>query len=119
MIGAILVFAFFATVFPIGKASMAYAQPIFLTGGRMMLAGILLLAYHWWRGNRVTVNPVLIGQLLVITICNVYLTNVCEFWGLQYLSAAKTSFIYNLSPFVSALLSYFLFHEIMTIRGVS
>ena len=50
----------------------------------------------------------------MLVLCNIYLTNVCERWGLQYLTAVKTAFIYNLSPFFSAIFSYLLLSERMT-----
>lgn len=115
MFEVIAIFAVFATVFPIGKMALLYAQPIFLTSIRMICAGILLIAYHWWSSyDRTKITPQLIYTLLLLSLFNIYLTNVCEFWGLQYLSAAKACFIYNLSPFASAFFSYFLFGEIMT-----
>ncbi len=47
---------------------------------------------------------------------SIYLCNTLEFWGLQYLSAAKTCFIYSLSPFFAALFSYLHFGERMNKR---
>jgi len=103
MFEVIAIFAVFATVFPIGKMALLYTQPIFLTSIRMICAGILLIAYHWWSSyDRTKITPQLIYTLLLLSLFNIYLTNVCEFWGLQYLSAAKACFIYNLSPFASA-----------------
>jgi len=117
MLEVIIIFALFATVFPIGKMSLLYVQPIFLTSIRMICAGIILLAYHRWSTTtRVRVTPHLVCKLFLLAVLNIYLTNVPEFWGLQYLTAAKACFIYNLSPFVSAIVSYFVFREIMTIR---
>jgi drug/metabolite transporter (DMT)-like permease len=40
--------------------------------------------------------------------------NAFEFWGLKLLTSARTCFIYSLSPFVSAILSYFIFKEKLT-----
>jgi drug/metabolite transporter (DMT)-like permease len=47
---------------------------------------------------------------------SIYLTNAFEFWGLQRLTAAKTCFIYSLSPFFAALFSYLHFGEKMNRR---
>jgi drug/metabolite transporter (DMT)-like permease len=52
--------------------------------------------------------------LILFAISAVYLTNIFEFWGLQYLTAAKACFIYSLSPFLAALFSYFQFKERIT-----
>ncbi len=49
----------------------------------------------------------------MLSVFSIYLTNVLEFWGLQYLTSAKTCFIYSLSPFFAALFSYIHFGEKM------
>ncbi len=112
MIPVILLYALLATIFPLGKASLAYVAPIFLTGARMIIGGVILLIAQWFYDkNRFGWSKRLWWQLVVLTVFNIYLTNVLEFWGLQYLPAAKTCFIYNLSPFIAALISYLLFNE--------
>jgi len=121
MLMVIAIFALFATVFPIGKMSLLYCQPIFLTSIRMICAGFLLIGYYciacrWKNHKKIRIDYSLVGNILLLALFNVYLTNVCEFWGLQYLSAGKACFIYNLSPFISALISYFIFAEIMTFK---
>ena len=54
-----------------------------------------------------------ISRCFLITILSIYLTNILEFWGLQHLSAAKTCFIYSISPFFAAIFSYIHFGEKM------
>ncbi|MEX0672438.1 MAG: DMT family transporter, partial [Candidatus Babeliales bacterium] len=45
---------------------------------------------------------------------HIYLAYATEFWALQYVSGAKTALIYNLSPFVTALLAYLVFADRLT-----
>lgn len=115
----ILLYALFASVFTIAKTALNFTEPFFLVGSRMVFAGFLLLLYlflfnikefkfekvNWWR-------------VLRLAAFNIYLTNVFEFWGLKYLTSSKTCFIYSLSPFISALLSYFVFSEKLNIKKV-
>jgi drug/metabolite transporter (DMT)-like permease len=115
MFYVILLYALFASVFTISKTGLAYAQPFFLVGTRMLFAGIILLSYQFFTkkltfsfDRKTWIRIVLLG------IFNIYLTNVFEFWGLRYLTSFKTCFIYSLSPFLSALFSYFLFSEKLT-----
>jgi len=105
--------------FTFGKAALAYCSPIFFTAVRMCLAGFLLVTYFWIR------YPTKFKELmslkyarlwLVLAIFNIYLTNVLDFWGLKTLSAAKTSFLYSLSPFFAAFFSYIIFGERMTAK---
>ncbi len=117
MVGlVVLLFAAWSSVFSFGKAMLQIAPPVFLTGARMTLAGVLILGFLLIRRKvsfRLTTKQwVSIGFLALFSI---YLTNVLEFWGLQHLSSAKTCFIYSLSPFFAALFSYLHFKEKMTL----
>lgn len=111
----VLLYALFASVFTIAKTGLEYAQPIFFVGSRMFVAGLLMLGYQYFfarDGFFIRKQDWL--KVVALGLFNIYLTNIFEFWGLKYLTSFKTCFIYSLSPFVSALLSYFMFSEIMT-----
>ncbi len=114
MLLSLLLHALFSLSFIFGKLALAYSGPIFITATRMIIAGLLLLVYQYIQKQPIVMSRKYIWPLISLTIFNVYLTNVLEFWGLQYLTAAKACFLYNLSPFVAALLSYFMFKEKMT-----
>lgn len=111
----VFMYAAWSSVFSLGKMALAYSPPLFLTGFRMTLAGVLLLGYLAFRNRasfRFTGKQ--FASLLFLSFFSIYLTNILEFWGLQYLSAAKTCFLYSLSPFFAALFSYLHFNEKMT-----
>lgn len=112
-----LLYATWSSVFAFGKIMLNYSTPLFLTGTRMLLAGALMTAYLVLRKR----SSFRIGRkqwfsIGILALFSIFLTNILEFWGLQYLSAAKTCFIYSLSPFLAALFSYIHFKEKMT-RG--
>src|SRR5262249_26738992 len=112
-----LCFFIWSTCFTIGKTTLAYSPPIFLTGARMFLAGLIILAFlAIFRRKDLQLKKKHLLPLFLFTLTAVYLTNIFEFWGLQYLTAAKTCFIYSLSPFLAALFSYFQFKEKITSR---
>lgn len=109
-----LMYALFASVFTISKTVLQYAQPLFIVGTRMTLAGILILFYLVvFKKQSFKLSKGCIFRLLALSLFCIYLTNMFEFWGLQHLTSFKTCFIYSLSPFLSALFSYFLFSERM------
>jgi len=112
----VLIYAAWSSVFSLGKITLQYAPPIFLTGTRMTLAGILLLVFWLFTRKRFNLKKKQFLSLALLAFFSIYLTNILEFWGLQYLSAAKTCFIYSLSPFFAALFSYIHFQEKMNIR---
>lgn len=112
-----LVYALWSSCFPLGKMVLQYSPPVFLTSFRMLIAGALLLVFLLIR-NRIAFKlswRQYLG-LFLLGLFSVYLTNICEYWGLQYLSAAKTCFIYSLSPFFALLLSYLHFGERLNMK---
>lgn len=114
---AALLFAVWSSVFSFGKAMMQYAPPIFLTSARMLIAGVLILGYLLiFKRSSLKLDRKQLISIGLLAIFSIYLTNVLEFWGLQYLSVAKTCFIYSLSPFFAALFSYLHFNEKMNLR---
>ncbi len=116
----VLVFVCFfvwSTCFTIGKTTLAFSPPIFLTGTRMFIGGLIILAFlALFQRKDLRIKKHHLFPLSLFALMAVYLTNVFEFWGLQYLTAAKACFIYSLSPFLAALFSYFQFKEKITSR---
>lgn len=111
----VLMYAAWSSVFSLGKMALQYAPPLFLTGARMLLAGVLITGFLFFvRRSQMKITRFQLMSIGLLAFFSIYLTNALEFWGLQYLSAAKTCFIYSLSPFFAALFSYLHFKEKMT-----
>jgi drug/metabolite transporter (DMT)-like permease len=113
----ILLYGVWSSMFSFAKIAMQYSPPLFLTGFRMVLAGGLLLAYLAFKRSlsfQFTRTQWL--ALGFLALFNIYLTNIFEFWSLQYLSAAKGCFIYSLTPFFAAIFSYLHFKEKMNAK---
>ncbi len=109
-----LLYALFASVFTASKTGLQYSSPVFFVGSRMLLAGLILVAYlAIFKRDQLRIQQRHIWSLILLAVFNIYLTNILEFWGLQYLTSSKTCFIYSLSPFLSALFSYFMLTEKM------
>lgn len=117
MIFVLLLYATFSMVYPLCKLAYdSHAQPIFFTGMRMLMAGSILLIYQFFANKKkISFKREHIFPFIVLIICNIYLTNVCECWGLQRMTAVKTCFIYNLCPFFSAFFAYLLLSEKMSL----
>ncbi|MBI5274468.1 MAG: DMT family transporter [Chlamydiales bacterium] len=112
---ALFLYATWSSIFPIGKWLLSMSSPIFLTGARMFFAGILLTIFLIIRKKfSFRLNTKQWISIVLLGLFSIYLTNILEFWALQRLSAAKTCFIYSLSPMFTALLSYLHFKEKMT-----
>jgi drug/metabolite transporter (DMT)-like permease len=110
-------YALFASVFTVAKGALIYAAPFFLVGSRMLIAGALMLAYAAWRYPlKLQLKKPAVLRVILLGFFNIFLTNVLELWGLQYLTSFKTCFLYSLSPFLSALLSYIILGDRLTQR---
>lgn len=122
MISILFLYFLYASIFVIGKFAILVAQPIFMTGIRMTCAGIISYGMHQLQYQGKSQFRLLrkIDWLVVLllAIFNVYITNAGEFWALQYLSASKTSFIYNLSPFFVLIFSALIFSERITVQKI-
>lgn len=117
MLLVFLLYALFAGVFTVGKEALEFSSPLFIVGTRMSVAGILLLSYLMiYKREKLKVSGSTMWRLALLGLINIYLVNALEFWGLKYLTSFKTCFIYSLSPFVSALLSYLIFNERLSWR---
>jgi drug/metabolite transporter (DMT)-like permease len=93
MILVMVLYALFASVFTIEKTCLLYSPPLFLVGSRMFLAGTIMLSYRYmFNRQEFQFQWKSIWKILLLAIFNIYLTN-------------------NLSPFLAALLSYFIFAE--------
>lgn len=103
-----------SSVFSLGKIALESSPPIFLTGIRMLFAAVILLGWLFFKDRKsLKIGKKQILPLLALAVFSIYLTNILEFWGLQHLTAAKTCFIYSLSPFFAAIFSYLHFGEKM------
>jgi len=86
----------------------------------MALSGIILLIYEYTRGN-INFNSLKENffKIFLLAVFNIFLTNVPEFWSLQFITSGKAVFIYSICPFISALFDYFLFHQKITLKQIT
>lgn len=106
-----------SSMFAIAKLALQYAPPLFLTGSRMVLGGILLLGYLFLTNRQqLKLKKSHWLPMILLAVFSIYLTNILEFWSLQYLTAAKTCFIYSFSPFFAAIFSYLHFGEKISVK---
>lgn len=113
----VLLYGIWSSMFSLAKVALEYSPPIFLTAFRMLLAGVILLAYVGFKQrSSFKLDRKQLFSLGILALFSIYLTNILEFWALQYLSAAKACFIYSLSPFFAAFFSYLHFGEKMNKR---
>lgn len=117
MIQIFFLYFLIASTFTIAKAALSIFQPIFFIGLRMTIAGSLLLGYLYWFKPSSWRLPRQHRSLFArIILLHIYAAYVLEFIGLQVTSSSKVCFLYNLTPFITALLAYWLLGERLTHR---
>jgi len=104
----------FGSTFIFGSIAMQNAEPIFFIAIRMLISGSLMLGYLLLSRNSCKIHRKDIKLFLLLGGVHILIPYVGEFWALQYISAAKTSLIWSLSPFVTAIFAWFMFEEKMT-----
>lgn len=119
MLFLFLLCAFSASTFTIGKTALLYTTPMFLIGVRLLVSGILFLAYYYFYYKQMpSLHKYDYWVLAQIAFASFYFAFSMEFLALQYLSSSKTAFLYNLSPVIAACFSYFVFNEKMTFKKI-
>ncbi len=112
-----IMYFLFASTFTLGKAALAYVSPFLFTGIRMVSGGLLLLMYSVWHKKHF-ISRKDIYLFVQIIFFHIFLAYTLEFWALERVTSAKACLLYNLSPFITALFSYCLFSERLTVRQV-
>mgnify|MGYP000691590559 CR=1 FL=1 len=115
MIALLGMYALFASTFILGQQAVSLVPPLFFVGIRMLLAGLLLLGYvKLYTKKSLHIKPSHYGWFAGIVIFHIYFSYVLEFVSYVYLPGSYVAFVYNLSPFITALFAYFFLTEIMT-----
>lgn len=113
----ILLFALFASLFTFSKSALSLSEPFFLIGSRMTFAGLLLLAHQLlFHRASLQLKKAHLVPLCMLGLVSIYITNIAEIWGMQYMSSAKACLIYSLSPFVAALFAFWMLKETLSYK---
>ncbi len=111
----ITMYALFAATFILGREVVATVPPIFFIGIRMLLAGSLLFCFIYYAHRKeLKFKKSEIPWFLGIIFFHIYIAYVLEYISLQYLTGAQVSLLYNLSPFITGILSYCITQEKLT-----
>jgi drug/metabolite transporter (DMT)-like permease len=103
-----------AATFTIGKASLSYTTPILFIGMRMFISGIMLLAYCWIKKEPFKIRMADLAIVAQVCFFQYYASFICEYWSMNHIASSKASLLFNLSPFITAIISYFALNELIT-----
>ncbi|KKP36145.1 MAG: hypothetical protein UR26_C0001G0189 [candidate division TM6 bacterium GW2011_GWF2_32_72] len=111
-------YALFASSFTMGKVLVGSSSPFLANGMRMALAGFFLLMYQYvFAKHNFILKRRHLKWFVQLTLFGPFLGYTLRFMAFDLgVSTSKTCLMYNIGPFVTALLSYFLFSEKMNFK---
>lgn len=119
MILVVVLYAVLASTFIFAKKAVSLANPCFLVGIRMIIAGLFLLGYYWlFHRKQLVIKRSDWWLFFKTSLFHIYIMFIFDLWSLQYVTALKSTLIFSSTPFVAAVLSYFLLKERLTIKKV-
>jgi drug/metabolite transporter (DMT)-like permease len=75
------------------KAGVTTVPPAFFSGTRWTAAGLLLLLWRWWRGQRITVGLRMAGRLSVVAVLMIALNATIMLYGLRHVGSGLAAVI--------------------------
>ena len=112
-----ILYALFAVTFTLGKECLYFMPPISFIGFRMIIGGLCLLGYSYFKEKcSILFERKDFGWFLGMVFLHIYCAFIFEFLGINAMAPAKVCLLFNLSPFVTAIISYFFFKEIITLK---
>ncbi len=120
MIGVIFLNFLLAANLILRKSILDCTQPIFFQGIRLIGAGCILLGYlYFYHRKKLLFSRQDIWLFVQASLFFSYLSYLLAAITLDDLSSARYSFMFNLSPFITAIVSYFYLHESLNRKEIA
>ncbi len=116
MMPILFLYLIIASTFTLAKMLLAYLPPIFLIGLRMVIAGSIILIVNYISGNKKYIDKKDGLFFFLLSWIHIFIPYVTEFMGLETMAPSCAALMFNLMPFFTALFSYIIFKERMTIK---
>ena len=112
MFDIILLQALYGASVPINKSLLLYAQPFFAVGLRLSVVGFILTFYAIiYKRHKALPTRSTIFYYAQISVCGIYAKYMLRNWSLQHLSVTKMACIFSITPFIAAIVSFFMLAE--------
>ncbi|KKT01969.1 MAG: hypothetical protein UV79_C0003G0001, partial [candidate division TM6 bacterium GW2011_GWF2_43_17] len=113
----LVLYTFCASGFTLAKGALVATTPFFFVAVRLLIAGGGMLTWFFLRGHTA---PILTRRSLFylaqLSVLATYLAFMCDLWSLQFFTSAESAFIFNFTPFITAIFSRVWFKERLTAR---
>jgi drug/metabolite transporter (DMT)-like permease len=117
MIEIFLVYALLASAITANKALLISLPPLFFVGMRMLFAGLILLGLSYARKQKIQWQSVKkdFHIFLLITLFNTLAPAILKAYALKHMPSSEAALCGTLDPFITALYSYFLWQEKLSV----
>ncbi len=120
VIGVIVLNFLFAVNLILRQIILDYTQPIFFQGVRLTGAGILLLGYlYLYRRPLLRFQRRDIWLFFQVSLFFSYLSYLLAVISLVEFSSARFAFMFNLAPFITAIICFFYLHEKLNRKAIA
>src|SRR5207302_6009187 len=110
-----------ASTFTLSKSIIESISPILLVSIRFLIAGLILGGYLFWKDKGKSLFSIKKEDqsLFFLTSASLYcITFILDNIALKYLNSSISCIIYNMSPFITAVIAYFWFGKKLTLYQV-
>ncbi len=108
----LLGFALLASGITTNKILLASLPVMYFVALRMLVAGSLMVTYHWWyygfKNENLKKDLI---WILIISLATSFINSSLKAFALKNMPSAKAAFLGSLDPFITALYAYFLWNE--------
>ena len=112
MLLVLILYLVFAITFLVGKLSVGIIDPILLIAIRMLIAGIVLLAFCLIK--KIKLPDIKVACIL--SMWHIAFPYCLEFMAFQYASATTVAFIYNLTPLITGIIERIFYYKKLSSR---
>ncbi|MCL5876126.1 MAG: DMT family transporter [Candidatus Dependentiae bacterium] len=115
----ILMYALFATTFPVGQYALRLTTPLLLNTIRMLLAGTILLTASLISERQQRLSKGDWWQFVFLSFFYIYLAFVPELWAQQYLTPLTVNVMYSATPLIALIFEKILFNRPLTASKIA
>jgi drug/metabolite transporter (DMT)-like permease len=111
-----LLYCLFASTIVLSKVALQSMSPLVLVSLRFLIAGAILYAYLFVTRKKplFTIKKGDLFDFFQVGSFLYLITFVFDNWSLQFISSAESCLMYNLSPFITAIIAYFVWSKRIT-----
>ncbi len=119
MLIVFLTFALLASAITVNKLILATLPPVLAVATRMLVAGVIIIGYCLYKkSERIKLNYLKQDLIVIlgVALLTTFVPSILKSFALKNMLSSKVTLLGSIDPFVTAVYSYFLFNEKLTLN---